>query len=250
MKQFIVIVMMVCCTVSAFAQGIYWQSTTEGAGNKHNEESFAMPKMFKMVRTGETSEGSVIIFRLDRQLFWILNPEEKTYSELTFSDMETIANKTAGRMAAMKERMKEMPEEQRKMMEKMMGGNDQPVEVKNTKETKTISGYKCNKLIVLRGTEEVMSLWITDELNEFKPLMADWKAFSERMSTMAGQFAKGMSDVYKNINGFPMQTTLSIMGQTITTTVTRVEKRSTPAGEFEVPSGYKKVKSEMEKAME
>jgi hypothetical protein len=28
-------------------------------------------------------------------------------------------------------------------------------------------------------------------------------------------------------------------------TVTKVEKKATPAGEFEVPSGYKKVKSQM-----
>ena len=250
MKRFTFIIMLLCCSASAFAQGMYWQSTTEAADGKHTEESFAMPKMFKIVRTGETRNGSVMIFRLDKQLLWIVNPEERTYSEMTFADMEKMANKGAEKMAAMKERMKEMPEERRMMMEKMMGINDQPVEVKNTGESKTVSGYKCTKFLVLRGNEEMMSLWVTDGLKEFKPLMADWKNFSERMSTMTAQFAKGMADIYKKIDGFPMQTALSVMGQTMTTNVTKVEKRSTPASEFEVPSGYKKVKSEMENAME
>ena len=250
MKRFIVFAFMACCSASMFAQGMYWQSTTEAADGKHTEESFAMPKMFKIVRTGETRNSSTIIFRLDKQLLWMLNPEEKTYSEMTFADMEKMANKGAERMAAMKERMKEMPEERRKMMEKMMGANDQPVEVKNTGESKTVSGYKCTKFLVLRGGEEMMSLWVTDGLKEFKPLMADWKSFSERMSAMTARFAKGMSDIYAKINGFPMQTTLSVMGQTMTTSVTKVEKRTVPSGEFEVPAGYKKVKSEMENAME
>ncbi len=250
MKHFIVFVMILCGCASAAAQGMYWQSTTETASGKRTEESFAMPKMFKMVRTGETGNGSDMIFRLDKQLLWTVKPEEKTYSEVTFADMEKMAGESAQRMEAMKKRMKEMPEEQRKMMEKMMGANDQPVEVKSTGESKSISGYPCKKFVVLRGKEQIMSLWITDQLKEFKPLMADWKNFSERMSAMTAQFAKGMSDIYKKINGFPMQTTLSIMGQTITTTVTKVEKHSTPASEFEIPAGYTKVKSEIEEAME
>ena len=247
MKKIIVISLILYCSASAFAQGLYWQSTTEAAGSKGTEESYAMPKMFKMVRNSETRNGSIMIFRLDKQLFWNVNQEEKTYSEITFSDMEKMAGRSAERMAAMKERMKEMPEEQRKMMEKMMGGNDQPVEVKKTAETKTISGYKCTKFLVLRGKEEMMSLWVTDQLKEFKPLMADWKSVSERMSALTAGFAKGIADIYTKINGFPMQTTLSMMGQTATTIVTRVEKRSLSASEFEVPAGYTKVWSEMEK---
>ena len=63
-------------------------------------------------------------------------------------------------------------------------------------------------------------------------------------------FSPSYADIYKKINGFPIQTTLSIMGQTINTTVTKVEKRSTPPGEFEIPAGYNKVKNEMENPIE
>jgi len=242
--------MIACCLTAAFSQGLYWQSTTDGMGGKNTEESFAIPKMMKVVRTGGPRGNSVIIIRLDKELLWNVQPEEKTYSEITFAEIEKMANKSSERMAAMKEKMKEMPEEQRKMMEKMMGGGDEQVEVNETDETKTITGHTCKKFIVLKGKKEFMTLWVANDVKEFKPLMADWKNFSERLSAMTARFAKGMGDVYKKINGFPMETSVSMMGNKITTTVTKIEKRTTPANEFEIPAGYKKVKSEMEGAME
>lgn len=159
MKHFIVVsAVILCCISSAFSQGMHWQSTTEGMGKKHVTDNYAIPKMFKVVKAGELGEGAVTIFRLDKELLWMLNPEKKTYSEMTFAEMEKMVNKGMEQMAAVKEQMKNMPEEQRKMMEKMMGGGDQAVEVKATSETKSISGRKCKKYLVLRGGEEYMTL--------------------------------------------------------------------------------------------
>jgi hypothetical protein len=251
MKRVIVTMLLICGLTAANAQGMYWQSTSEGMGGKHNEENFAAPKMFKMVRTGGAEEGSVMIVRLDKKLMWMLNPEKKTYSEITFADIQKMANKGSDKMAAMKEKMKGMPEEQRKMMEKMMGGQmDQPVTVKKTGETKSILGHSCTKLIVMRGEEEFMTLWISKDVKGFAPLMADWKEFSEQMASMTSRFAKGMSDVYKEIKGFPLETSVSMMGHSMTTVVTKVEMRSTPASEFDIPLGYTKVKSPMEEEMQ
>ncbi|HET6272967.1 MAG TPA: DUF4412 domain-containing protein, partial [Bacteroidota bacterium] len=58
---------------------------------------------------------------------------------------------------------------------------------------------------------------------------------------------KGLAEGMKKVDGFPIQTE---MGQGITTLVTKVEKRSTPASEFTVPAGYKKVDSKMMEGME
>ena len=54
-------------------------------------------------------------------------------------------------------------------------------------------------------------------------------------------------DAFKKIDGFPIQTEMS---QGITNTVTKVEKRTASASEFEVPAGYKKVKSKMMEGMD
>jgi hypothetical protein len=249
MKYVAVIAMVLFGFAAAHAQGMYWESRSEGAGGNHTEQNYAAPKMFKMVRLGGSGDGSVVIVRLDKKIIWMLHPEKKTYSEMTFDDVAAMAKKGSERMAAMKKKMKEMPEEQRKMMEKMMGGDaDQEITVKKSGGTKTILGHTCSKLDVMRGETEFMTMWTAKDITGFQSLMGDWKEFSERMASMAGGFVKGMGEVYKQIDGFPMQTTVSMMGRSMTMTVTKIEKRSTPAAEFDLPSGYDKVKSPMENA--
>lgn len=242
---------MICCVALTFSQGMHWKSTSEGVGGKQTEESFAMPKMVKVVRTGSEHGGSVMIVRLDKDLIWMVNPEKKTYSEITFDDLQKMAEKGKERMAMMKEKMKDMPDEQRKMMEKMMGaGMDQPIDVKKTDEVKKIAGHECTKLTALRGGEPFLTMWVANDVTGFKSLMADWKESSERLSSLGSMFGKGMGDIYKSIDGFPMETSVSMMGHTMTTTVTSVEKKTTPSSAFEIPEGYTKVDSPMKGAMQ
>ncbi len=259
MKPLGVTLVALCIAASAFSQGLVWQSKTEGAVKERMTENFAMPKMFKTVRSEDVKEGAIVIFRLDKELLWTLNPEKKTYSEMTFAEMEKLMSKAGGKMdaamAKMEEQMKDMTPEQREMMQKMMGGkmpgagSSKPTQVKNTGERKTISGYACTKFVVTDDEKDFMTLWVTRDVRGFEPLMADWKEFSKRMGAM-NRFAKGAVDAYKNIEGFPIETTVSMMNTTVTTTVTKIERRSTPANEFQVPSGYTKVKSQLEDALE
>jgi hypothetical protein len=58
---------------------------------------------------------------------------------------------------------------------------------------------------------------------------------------------KGLSDAFKKIDGFPVQT--EVMAG-IVSTVTKVEKKVAPASEFEVPAGYKKVAPKMMEEMD
>lgn len=240
----------------AFGQGLYWQSKTTGTVGERTSETWAVPKKMKMVQSGK--EQTISIIRLDKEVMWQLNPPKKTYSEMTFAQMENVARKAGGKMdaamAKMQEQMKDMPEEQRKMVEKMMGDrmpgagaqNSAAAQVTNTGEHKTISGFSTTKYTVQQGDQNVMTLWVTKDIKGFEELRDDWQSFSRRMAAMAPQ-GRGMADAYKNIDGFPIQTE---MGNLMTTTVTKVERRSTPASEFEIPSGYAKVRGEMEDAMD
>ncbi|MEK7249033.1 MAG: DUF4412 domain-containing protein [Bacteroidota bacterium] len=258
MKRTALVGLALCVAASAFAQGLYWQSRTEGTVGERVSEMYAMPRKMKVVQQGDR-EHPITIIRLDREVLWQLNPEKKTYSEMTFAQMEAMMSKAGGKMdaakAKMQEQMKNMPEEQRKMMEKMMGERmpgmsgttDAAVEVRNTGERKTISGFACTKYTVAQGENTIMTLWVTRDVRGFNELREDWKALSRRMAAMTARFGKEMADAYKNIDGFPIQTE---MGHGVITTVTRVERRSTPASEFEIPAGYAKVRSEMDDAME
>jgi len=240
--------------VCAFGQGVYWESKVTGGPIKDKTDMmYYMPKMFKMV---SSPDDHIMIFRLDKETMYTLKPKEKTYSEITFAEMEAMMkkgkSKMDSRMAEMQKKMQSMPEEQRKMMEKYMGdkmpgmGKEAKLDVNKTREKKSVSGYTCTKYVITQDGKEFMTLWTTKDVKDFEPMRKDFEAFSQRMSSMNPMVGKGFMDVFRKVEGFPIETDMS----GITTVVTKIEKHSTPAGEFEIPAGYTKVKSDIQEGME
>jgi hypothetical protein len=243
-------VLVILGALGAHAQGLYWEATTTfsglGAQERHSKVYY-MPKMYK-----ETSDlgNEISMIRIDKELFITVNTKDKTYTEMTFAEMEGMM-KQAGRalndkMAAMQEKLKSMPEEQRKMVEKMMGGamakgGDQPVEVRKGTEKETISGFSCTKNIIVSNGKELCTIWTTTDVAGLDRMAGELKDFLRRIAATIPMNGKLLAEGYKGIEGFPVQTEMAMF----TRTVTKVEKRSTPAAEFEVPAGYKKVKSKI-----
>ena len=239
-------------SATLYSQGLYWESTTTGTimgGNGRIAKSYYMPKMFKEIHNG-SDESS--IFRLDKQLIITVNNKDKTYSEMTFAELEGMMKKTVGqldeKMAEMRDKLKDMPEEQRKMVEQMIGdkmpgkNKEVKVEVTATGEKKTISGYACEEYVIKQNGKDLMTLWTSKDVKAFDEMRKDFEEFKSRMAVLTPMAGKGLAEGMKNLKGFPIQTLLS-MG--LTSIVTKIEKRSTPPSEFEVPPGYKKVKSKM-----
>jgi hypothetical protein len=241
--------MVICLSAGiAFSQGLYWESTMTppiaGAKEIHST-SYYRPHMFKQV-SGEQAS----IFRLDKGLLIRVDKERKEYSEMTFAELEAQVKEASKAMEAqmteMKKQLEKMPPEQRKMLGQFIGDTtkggrgDTTIEVTKTSETKTISGYSCTKYVVKLGGKEFGSVWTTTGVPGFPAMRDDFRDFSQRMASLmpsrGSQIAVGM----RKIDGFPIQTTMA----NITTTVTKVEKRSVAASEFEVPSGYTKVKAD------
>lgn len=239
----------------AYSQGAYWESKTSGGPiqGDHQSKMYYAPKMFKHVPMND--DGESMIVRLDKEVLYTINTKDKTYSEITFAELETLlqrmSSKSDERMAAMQEKMKNMPEEQRKMMEKMMGdkmpgkAKDAVVEVTKAGDKKTVSGFDCTKYVVTRDGKEQMELWATKEVKVFDSMRKDFDEYTKRMSALNPMLGKGYFDALRKVDGFPMETH---MGD-IVTVVTKIEKRSFPESEFEVPAGYTKVKSKLEESM-
>ena len=251
MKRFILLcAATTLVAASTCAQGLTWESVTTGMGREHMSTFYYMPRMFKM----STSDGMDMIFLLDKQLIVNVDRNKKTYSEMTFGELEAGMKKVSGamdaKMAELREQMKGMPEEQRKMMEKMMGkmgGGDQgAISVEKTGEKKTVSGYACTKYIVSQGGDEIVTMWVTKDIAGFDAMRRDMEEFGERMAALTPKFGKAMGEGMKKVDGFPMQSETS----GIISVVKTVDKRSTPLSEFSVPAGYTKVKSELDKGME
>jgi len=240
---------------SVFAQGLYTESSTSGGplGDKARlAKSFMMPKMYRH----EGDDGQAVIIRLDKEKFYMVNPAEKTYSEMTFKEMEEgmkkAGEKMDKRMTEMQEKMKDMPEEQRKMIEKMMGstgagkGKAEKVDVTGPGEKKTISGYVCARYTAAANGKDILTAWTTKDVKGFESLKGDWEEFSTRMVALSPVGGKGIAEAFKKIKGFPLQT--EMMG--MTTVVTKIESRSTPAAQFEIPEGYTKTDSPLKKMAE
>jgi hypothetical protein len=228
----------------ASAQGIRWeaQSGDKGGNDQRTDRFFYMPRMLKMV---EADAGRFMILRLDKELMVIGDPKEKSYYQMTFAEMEQMMKGVdaamSQQMEAMKEQLAQLPEEQRKMAEEMMGSRMKKaptVEVTKTEETSTISGYACTKYLVKHDGEHASTVWATKDVTGFETMKEDMEEFGRRMKAMTKNLgSKDPSGILEGVEGFPVQTETKDGWKTV---VTKVEQASTPAAEYEVPSDYKK----------
>ena len=233
---------------TATAQGLYWETTTTGVGTQpRTAQIFAVPKMMKIVQ----SDGRTVIVRADEDKLITIDPARQTYHEVGIAQLEGATHNAEGqadaRRAQMEQRMKDLPPEQRAMIEKMLPSGagapgakpaPAPVTVKNTGETKTINGYACTKYVATQGDKTVLVAWATKDVKGFEGLRDDWLKFQKRvlaLHRMGGSAAVGVAEAYEQIEGFPMATEIG----PVKTEVTKVEARTIPASDFQAPAGYK-----------
>ena len=98
------------------------------------------------------------------------------------------------------------------------------VEVKATKEIKTIAGYACTKQIVsyeIDGKKESTFCYVTDKLPS-SSMLAD-------------------NPIYAGIKGFMMEYSTSQQGMTITMVAEQVKAESISDNVFTIPDGYKEI---------
>jgi len=188
----------------------------------------------------------------------------RTYYVTTRQDLDRLAARLKERMDSpemkqARERMKDLPPEQRKSAEALMGGLFGAVEVRKTGSVRTIAGYRCENWTITMGelsrTEECLS----EALPFPKEAWEMYREFAESLKSLMASFgplANGMGrmqEKFKDMKGYPLAstTTISIMGRTTTTTteVTGIRRGPIPASAWEIPAGYRKVDNPMLKAL-
>lgn len=226
------------CPVLLGAQGLYWEQTVTmtmvGEGQEMRTKGYLMPMKLKSIG----DHGNGIIIRSDKEMIYMINEAEKTYSEMTFKEFEEQMSHFSERMKKMQEEMKDMPAEQRRMLEGMLGGTkEKEYTIKKTGDKKKIIGYGCEKVLVLEDGKEVGECWLTKDVGSMKQFAKNWENLMEKMvrSPMAKMYRK-----LAELDGFVMESQIS--GTRSTTT--KLEKRSVSASEFEIPAGFRKVKME------
>jgi hypothetical protein len=251
-KRIVALVAALFVAVMANSQGLYWESGTSGGalGDRViTAQNFYMPHMFK---SNTADMGNAVIVRLDKKMIYQMDTNEKTYSEMTFDEweaqMKKMGQKMDVQMDELRKKMESMPEEQRKMMEQMMGNQmapkakDAKIDVVKSGESKKIGGFGCTKYSVTRDGKETLALWATKDLKGYDSMRKDMEEFTTRMMGSDAQGMKSYAEAIKKVDGFPME---ADMQGGIKMEVTKVERKAIASNEFEVPSGYSKVKPKM-----
>jgi hypothetical protein len=240
---------------TAVSQGFYTENKTSGGplgGSEFVGKSFYMPKMIKVI-TG--AMGSEMIFRMDKQMIYEVNRDEKTYSETTFEEweasMKKLQTKMDGQMSELQKKLDAMPEEQRKMVEKMMGNRaagkkDAKTEVVAGNEKKTLAGLTAAKYVVTEDGKETMTVWATNDLKGFDAMRKDYEDYTKKLMAGNPSGMSGLVEAMKKIKGFPMEINF---GNDMKMEVTKAESRSLAQSEFEVPAGFTTVKSKIMEQM-
>jgi hypothetical protein len=230
-------------STAAFAQGLYWEQTTKlPMGGREIHTTGQMKS--KKLRTSSDADNAIAIVRGDKEIVYTINPKEKTYSEMTFAEVEAMMSEMTEQLAKVQEQLKDLPPEQRKMLEGLMGGTvkERDGKLKSTGEKKTIAGYSCEKVILVEGDEEKGTFWVAKDASLRQPAK-DWSMLMDRLAK--GPMAKilGRSS---ELDGFLMESTYG----GISMVTTRLEKQSLDDAEFEVPAGYRKVEARRMRGVE
>jgi Domain of unknown function (DUF4412) len=201
----------------------------------------------------------IIIFRQDKDLFWIIDQKAGTYMEITKQDFQQMKAKMNEAKAMMDERMKSLPPEQRQMMEKMMQGRGMPgmqaastikITYKKTATGEKVNQWVCAKYEGYREDNKVKEVWTTDwkglglTPESFKLMKELSEFFEDFAKDMASSFDKVGSEEWEKEQGYtgiPVKTLSYMDGKLRTTTeITEVKQESLAPALFDLPSGLTK----------
>jgi isochorismate hydrolase len=209
------------------------------------------------VETADADQNQVIIFRGDKNLFWMIDNDKKTYSEMTQKDMEKLKVQMDNAQKMMQEQMKNMPEEQRKMMEKMMPGGMSKAKKVKTEYRKKSSGVKvgkwsCTHYEEFKEGKKSGEMWTAD-WNQIDLDRKDMQAmgqmgkFFEALSQDASDLMQIGSEEWEKehgISGMPVRWIDYKDGESGSEgAVNEILKQNIKPSFFEIPSGYPKGES-------
>ncbi len=210
--------------------------TLHGTTNVRGQET-PVTMFFSAPAMRSTTGDSDIIVRLDAKKIFAIDARQKTYSEMTFADVQ----KATGAAAAAG--MENLPPEAAAKMKQMMGGMPGgDVTVTPMGAGETIAGYATQKYHLTMGSAIEMDVWAAPALMMPTVYYDAMKAMVPRspMLDMTKLF-----DAFKRIKGTHLKSVMNMtmMGQTVATTtvITSVDRGAIPAATFQVPAGYKSV---------
>lgn len=220
-------------------------------------------KNLKMTITSGSDEEKIeMIFRGERREMVVVDHDGKSYMVINGAVIDSIGEQLSGYEAQIREALKDVPPEQRAMVEQMMQGRmpspakapaRSQVEFRNTGERDTKNGYPSVKYEATTDGRKTLEYWVTDWANvdggedaveAFQAMAGFLKQMHDSMPSF-GVDADADDNPFEHMNemdGFPVLTYEyasdgSIVSESSLRSSTR---RAVDPVEFEPPSAYKR----------
>jgi DNA-binding protein YbaB len=248
MKNIITTLAMIIIVVNISLADVKLEFKNYDKGNESQSEvNTAIFTPDKLKIESKNKNGKVtIIFNASKEKVIIIMDEEKSYMVMGREMIENIGKQMEGAMAQMKQQFANLPEAQRKQMEKMMsaqmGGVSVTYTVDKTGETKKINNWNTTKYNLKADNEIKSEIWAAPfksvGINESD--MAVMKSFSDFMNKMVKSIPMAQKDpfsaMYDEFNGIPVKT-INTTDNSVNELVS-VEEYNATDSDFAIPSGY------------
>jgi len=226
---------------------------TSGTGAPHVNQTQIDSTRMRAESTGPTGGKQVVMFDGTKQVMTLIDPDKKTFTEITKSDVDAMAAQVAPMLAQAQEMMKNLPPEQRAKYEEMMKGRGMTVPgaaAPKTQYRKTgtdkVGNWTCDKYEGYNGEQKTSELCTVDpktlgftasDLAVAGQMAAFFKSFLPQMAD-AGFKVGTVAD--QGFSGVPVRQTFNIAGRQTVMEITDVSRHAFPDAVFQVPAGYQK----------
>jgi hypothetical protein len=229
------------------------QKVTTGTGAPQVNQTQIDSTRMRAESTGPTGGKQVVMFDGTKQVLTMIDPDRKTYSEMTKADVDAMAAQMAPMLAQAQEMMKSLPPEQRAQYEAMMKGRGMTppgAAAAKTQYRKTgtdkVGKWTCDKYEGYKGEQKTVDICTVDpkvlgftasDLAVSGQMAAFFKSF---MPQMAEQGFKVGTVAEQGFSGVPVKQTFTIAGREMVMEITDVTRQTFPDSVFQVPAGYQK----------
>jgi hypothetical protein len=204
----------------------------------------------KVRMESSNNPGNSFIYRADKGVFWMVDANGKSYSEMSREDLEGLANTMDAALKQMQEQLAKLPPEQRKMMEDMMkenmpgAGSQAKTSYKKIGPGK-VGSWSCEKYESYQEGKKKAEMCVVDpqllgfseaDFKALKDLAKPFEKLAKDMGSMLPQ--DGVEGAPK---GAPVKATVFEDGKAKSETlIKQVKKEVVSPALFEVPKGFAK----------
>ena len=219
------------------------QKTSTGNGQRTSQVQIGKSRLRAEMADGSGSERA-LIFDAARQVMLIVNPERKSYNEITKGDIDRLATQ-------MQDMMAKVPPEMRAKLEAMMKGGGMGAGTAARTEyrkagTDKTAKWTCDKYDGYQNGQKSSEICTVDpgmlglSAADFAVTQQFAEFFEKLMPQSAGQIL-GLSQMQtQGLSGFPVKSSSTSGGRTTTNEVTDVTRQTFEDSLFAAPAGFLK----------